>query len=257
MQVLDEEAPMFPKPPFFSGCTLNFAENLLFPPSKPDPESTAIIAATEKSRDTVTWAELRERVRICAASMQSHGVHRGDRVAGLLANHANAVIAMLAATSVGAIWSGVSPDTGVHAVLDRLKQIQPTVLFADNGVIYNGKVHDTHAKVTEVVPELPSVKHLVIIESIPSHPFDIATIPLPASCKAQSFDSFVAEATKDYPLSFVHLPPDYPVYVLYSSGTTGAPKPIVHGALGTLLQHKKEHTLQCDIRPGERLFYYT
>jgi acetoacetyl-CoA synthetase len=256
-QVLDEQSPMFPKPAFFSGCALNFAENLLFPSSDPDPESIAILAATEKTREHVSWAELRERVRDCAAAMQAHGVHHGDRVVGYLANHVNTVVAMLAATSLGAIWSGVSPDTGVHAVLDRLKQIEPVLLFADNAVIYNGKVHDTHSKISGVVPELPTVKHLVIFESISAHPFDISTIPVLSSCKVQTYQSFVSNDDIGHPLTFVHLPPNYPVYILYSSGTTGAPKPIVHGALGTLLQHKKEHVLQCDIRPSDRLYYFT
>lgn len=256
-KVLDEQSPMFPKPAFFSGCALNFAENLLFPSCDPDPESIAILAATEKTREHVTWSELRERVRICAAAMHAHGVHRGDRVVGYLANHVNTVVAMLAATSLGAIWSGVSPDTGVHAVLDRLQQIEPVLVFADNAVIYNGKVHETHSKISEVLPELPTVKHLVIFESISNHAFNISTIPLLSSCEAQTYNSFIQNDDIDHPLSFVHLPPDYPVYILYSSGTTGAPKPIVHGALGTLLQHKKEHMLQCDIRPSERLFYFT
>jgi acetoacetyl-CoA synthetase len=256
-QVLDETASMFPKPAFFSGCALNFAENLLFPSCDPDPESIAILAATENSREHVKWSELRERVRICAAAMQAHRVHHGDRVVGYLANHVNTVVAMLAATSIGAIWSGVSPDTGVHAVLDRLKQIEPVLLFADNAVIYNGKVHDTYSKISEVVPELPSVRHLVVFESMSPHPFDISRIPVLSSCKAQTYKSFISNHGIDHPLSFVHLPPDYPVYILYSSGTTGAPKPIVHGALGTLLQHKKEHILQCDIRPSDRLYYFT
>ncbi len=257
IQVLDVSRPMFPKPSFFSGSALNFAENLLFPACDPDPESVAIIAATEKTREYVTWSALRERVRICAAAMQAHGVHHGDRVVGYLANHANTVIAMLAATSLGAIWSGVSPDTGVHAVLDRLKQIEPVLLFADNAVIYNGKVHETHAKVSEIAPELPTVKHLVIFDSVAGHNFDIPSVPIPSSCKAQSYESFISNDEKDHPLSFVHLPPEFPVYILYSSGTTGAPKPIVHGALGTLLQHKKEHMLQCDIYPGDKVYYFT
>ena len=189
-------------------------------------------------------------------SMDAHGLRKGERVAGYLANHANTVIAMLAATAIGAIWTGVSPDTGVHAVLDRLKQVEPVLLFVDNAVTYNGKTHETHSKVSQVVKELPSVRNLVIFETVPDHPFDIATLATHANTTVETYKEFIA-SNKKAVLSFTALPPEHPVYILYSSGTTGAPKPIVHASLGTLLQHKKEHTLQCDIRPGERLFYFT
>lgn len=248
---------MFPKPTFFAGCTLNFAENLLFPSTNPDPNSPAIIAATEKTRETVTWQELRERVKVCAASMRAVGLKEGERVAGYLANHANTVIAMLAATSIGALWTGVSPDTGVAAVLDRLKQVEPVLLFADNAVTYNGKVHETHAKVKQVVSELPSVKNLVIFEHVAGHSFAIDAISNSTEAKVQTYDEFAKQGEASSELTFAALPPDHPVYILYSSGTTGAPKPIVHAALGTLLQHKKEHALQSDIKPGEKLFYFT
>ena len=256
-QVFDESAPMFPKPVFFPGCTLNFAENLLFPSCNPDPESLAIIAATETKREVITWADLRRHVAVAAAAMRRAGVKQGDRVAGYVANHANTVIAMLAATSMGALWTGVSPDTGVHAVLDRLKQVEPVLLFADNAAFYNGKTHETHSKISQIASELPSVKDLVILDTVSSHAFDMATLSTCPGAKVHSFEEFTIGLTSEEALKFVALPPDHPVYILYSSGTTGAPKPIVHAALGTLLQHKKEHTLQCDIRPGEKVFYFT
>ncbi|ETI21652.1 acetoacetate-CoA ligase [Cladophialophora carrionii CBS 160.54] len=256
-KVLDEPAPMFPKPTFFSGCELNFAENLLFPAAVPPEDGLAIIAATETTREEVTWSQLRRRVRECAAAMEAHGLQKGERVAGYMANTSNSVVAMLAATSLGAIWSGVSPDTGVHAVLDRLRQIEPVLLFADNAVTYNGKTHETHAKISQVVSELPSVKNLVIFETIPSHPFDMPSITSHSTTVVESYSSFVAKGDSAKPLRFTYLPPEHPVYILYSSGTTGTPKPIVHASLGTLLQHKKEHQIHSDVRCSERVFYFS
>lgn len=246
---------MFPKPTFFPGSELNFAENLLFPASNPDPSSIAILEATEATRDKVTWEELRERVRVCAAAMVAEGVKKGDRVAGYLANHANTVVAMLATTSLGAIWTGISPDTGVHAVLDRLKQVEPVLMFADNAVRYNQKVHETHAKISQVASDLTTVKNIVIFETVPDHHFDLRSIQTSAHVQMES--EFVSKGDQSRKLSFLPLPPEHPVYILYSSGTTGTPKPIVHAALGTLLQHKKEHAIQSDIRPGDVVFYFT
>lgn len=254
-QVLDEDPSMFPKPSFFAGCKLNFAENLLFPASNPSPSSLAIIEATEITRQNVTWEELREKVRVCAAAMDAVGVKEGDRVAGYLANTANTVVAMLAATSLGAIWSGISPDTGVSAVLDRLKQVEPVLLLADNAVTYNQKTHPTHAKLAEVSSQLSSVKNVVVFETVSGTKFDLSAIP--SEGKVQFYADFAAKGDSSRKLSFLPLSPDQPVYILYSSGTTGAPKPIVHSALGTLLQHKKEHAIQSDIRPGDIVFYFT
>lgn len=189
--------------------------------------------------------------------MAEHGLQKGDRVAGYMANTSNSVVAMLAATSLGAIWSGVSPDTGVHAVLDRLRQIEPVLLFADNAVTYNGKTHETHTKISQVLSELPSVKNLAIFETVPGHKFDISSIGRNPDTTVESYASFISKGDSSRTLSFTYLPPEHPVYILYSSGTTGVPKPIVHAALGTLLQHKKEHQIQSDIKSGERVFYFS
>ncbi|PLB43697.1 acetoacetyl-CoA synthase [Aspergillus steynii IBT 23096] len=255
--VLDSDKLLFPRPNFFAGSRLNFAENLLYPATSPDENAIAIITATEADREFISWKELRDRVRRCANSLKEAGLQPGDRVAGFLGNHANTVVAMLASTSIGAFWTGVSPDTGVHAVLERLAQIEPKILFADNASLYNGKVHGTNAKIRQIIPELPKLEVLVIFETVKSHEFNLEEV-CPVQGKASTYDTFLSSASNpSAPLEFTSLPPEHPVYILYSSGTTGAPKPIVHGSLGTLLQHKKEHVLHCDIRPGDRLFYFT
>jgi acetoacetyl-CoA synthetase len=255
--VLDASAPMFPRPKFFPGCTLNFAENLLYPSVNPDPESFAVIGATETTREHVSWDSLRDRVRQCANGMRARGLRTGDRVACYLANHANALVVMLATTSVGAIWTGISPDTGVSAVLGRLSQIEPALLFADNAIQYNAKVHETQRKIGEIISSLPSLKAIVIFSTVPSCAFDFDSVPQDKRSVTIPYETFLSGPRKDDPMTFTPLPPDHPIYVLYSSGTTGAPKPIVHSALGVLLQHKKEHMLHCDIGVGDRLFYYT
>ncbi|RDW76590.1 uncharacterized protein DSM5745_06582 [Aspergillus mulundensis] len=241
-QVMGSETLLFPRPQFFEGTRLNFAENLLYPAVSPNETDVAIIAATELDREYVSWKELRERVRQCANALRGGGLQE---------------VAMLATASIGAFWTGVSPDTGVHAVLERLKQIEPKVLFADNASLYNGKVHSAKVKTNLIVSELPKLETLVIFPTIASSEIQLEEVS-PIQGKAYTYPDFLLTARNpSAPLEFASLPPDHPVYILYSSGTTGAPKPIVHGSLGTLLQHKKEHILHCDIRPGDRLFYFT
>lgn len=158
---------MFPRPDFYSGSLLNFAENLLYPANTMvDESSPAIFEANEKGHSAITWAQLRERVRKCALALRSQGVKPNDRVAGFLGNHANTVVAMLSASSIGAVWTAVSPDTGVTAVLERLVQIEPLVLFVDNAVYYNGKVHSSYKKTAEIVQGLSNLKAVVMFETV-------------------------------------------------------------------------------------------
>jgi acetoacetyl-CoA synthetase len=190
-QVLPKGAPIFPRPDFFAGSRLNFAENLLYPANlKIDENSPAMIEATEIGNIEITWAELRERIRKCALALRSHGVVESDRVAGFLGNHANAVVAMLAASSIGAIWTGVSPDTGVTAVLERLVQIQPKVLFVDNAVIYNGKKHSSHQKVKDILAGLKGLKAGVMFETVKGFEMEVEGLEV-AEGKMWTYEDFV------------------------------------------------------------------
>jgi len=258
-QVLSEWLQM-PGARWFEGARLNFAENLLRTPD----EQEALVALDERGRRrALTGAQLRERVRALAAALEADGVGPGDRVAGFLPNTLEPVIAMLATTSLGAIWSSCSPDFGQQGVLDRFGQIEPKVLFACDGYSYGGKPVDTRERVAKIRAALPGLKRLVIVpfldEKKGSDPFireekgSDPFIPSEIGSDPILFDDYAAAG----PLQFAQLPFDHPLYVLYSSGTTGVPKCIVHGAGGTLLQHLKELVLHTDVRRGDRLFFFT
>ncbi|RSL56923.1 hypothetical protein CEP53_006659 [Fusarium sp. AF-6] len=260
-EVLPSNAPMYPRPDFFSTARLNFAENLLFPATSPlpDPSSPAVITVTELPGSTVTtsWAELREAVRRCSNALRAAGLKPNDVVAGFVSNHVEALVAMLGAAAIGAIWTGISPDNGVSAVLDRLNQIAPKVLFADNGTVYNGKEWSSVSKTTEIVSALKGngLETVIVINNVSAGGLGLEEISkqgVSAVEYAKFLDSASNEAVK-----FEQLPPSHPLYVLYSSGTTGLPKAIVHTALGTLLQHKKEHLLHCSLTSSSRMLYYT
>ncbi|KAI7168621.1 hypothetical protein D0869_05502 [Hortaea werneckii] len=254
--VVSNNATMFPRPTWFDNARLNFAENLLYPTQQVDEDSPAVIAATETARETVSWKQLREKVRHCQAGMLAMDVKAGDRVAGYVANHTNALVASLAAISLGAIWTAVSPDTGVTAVLDRMVQIEPALLFTDNAVMYNGKTHPVLPKVKEIIASLPTLKGTIIFETALG--FESNLDSSENGAKVIPYNKFASmNVSLPAKIHFEQLPADHPIYILYSSGTTGAPKCIVHGAIGTLIQHKKEHMLQSDIRPGDRLMYFT
>ncbi|ROV98305.1 hypothetical protein VSDG_04481 [Cytospora chrysosperma] len=261
--------PMFPRPDFFSGALLNFAENLLFPAATGagagevaavSDTDVAVVTATEDQSATAetTWAELREAVRRCAGALRAAGLGRDDVVAGFVSNHVQALVAMLAAASVGAAWTGISPDSGVSAVLDRLMQVGPKVLFADNGVVYNGKAWPGTDKTAEVVEELRArgLELVVVIRSLPGAGLGLDELAAKVG-RAVEYESFLDGTPPGQPLVFEQLPPSHPLYILYSSGTTGLPKAIIHTAAGTLIQHKKEHFLHCSMSSRSRLLYYT
>ena len=232
---------------WFPEAQLNFAENLL---RRRDRAPAIVFWGEERLKTTVTCAELYSEVSRLAQALQALGVKPGDRVAGYLPNVPGAVIAMLATASLGAVWSSCSPDFGVQGVLDRFGQIEPKVLFAADGYFYNGKSIDLVDRLEEISRNLPSVEKMVVV------PYTRPRPPLAGIPRAVNVHDLMAP-WRPRELSFERFPFDHPLYIMYSSGTTGVPKCIVHGAGGTLLQHLKEHQLHVDLKAGERLFYFT
>ena len=238
------DSEKFPGAKWFEGSRLNFADNLL----RNRSDKTALIARLENgARKTMSYGELYQQVAQLAAALRSAGVVKGDRVAGFMPNVAETIIAMLATSSIGAIWSSCSPDFGINGVMDRFGQIEPKVLFACNGYYYNGKTIDSTPRVKQIIEQIDSVEHLVLVQ-VTEAQTDIA--------QAVSYSDFLVR--KNTPeLQFEQLPFDHPLYIMYSSGTTGVPKCIVHGAGGTLIQQLKEQQLHTNLQPQDVLFYFT
>ena len=243
-RVVDEMHKM-PGAKWFEGARLNFAENLL---SQKDNQNALIFWGENSVRKTYTYAELFEQVRKMAAGLKRLGVVKNDRVAAFMPNMPETIIAMLAASSIGAVWSSTSPDFGIKGVLDRFSQIKPKVIFAADGYYYKGKAFDTQEKLKGILSSLPSVEH-VVMNDYTGH-VDLGSMP-----NAIGWDELAS--TTDEPLVFEQLPFDHPLYIMYSSGTTGLPKSIVHSAGGTLIQHLKELVFHSNIQAGQTVFYYT
>jgi acetoacetyl-CoA synthetase len=244
---LVENPESMPGAKFFPDARLNFAENLL----RPGVDGEAFVFRGEDKVSTrMSRAELEALVSRLQQALRAAGIGKGDRVAAMMANLPETIALTLATASIGAIFSSCSPDFGERGVLDRFGQIEPKIFFAVDGYWYNGKRIPLGERLAAVVPQLPSVAKTVIVPYL-GDADTVAKVP-----NALSLDDFL-QPHAPKALQFERLPFDHPLYILYSSGTTGAPKCIVHGAGGTLLQHLKEHRLQCDLRAGEKLFYFT
>ena len=233
---------------WFTGARLNFAENLL---ASGAPDHEALVFTSEGGlKKRMTYDQLRQAVARAAQALRAAGVGEGDRVAGFMPNIPEAVVAMLAATSMGAIWSSCSPDFGIKGVLDRFGQIEPKVLFTADGYFYNGKTFNSLERIASVLESLPSIETVVVVPFASDEP-DTSLVR-----DAVLYGDFLGSEPAPA-LEFAQLPFDHPLYIMYSSGTTGVPKCIVHGAGGTLLQHLKELALHTNVQPEDRVFYFT
>ncbi len=231
---------------YFPDARLNFSENVL----RRRDASPAIIAFNETGASrSLSFQALHDDVMRVAGALRAEGVEPGDRVCGLMANVPETIIAALGAAAIGAVWSSASPDFGVQGVLDRFGQIAPAVLVAVDGYHYGGKTHSCTTKVAAIAADLPSLRRVVVVPSLGMEDLHVVD-------RAVLWNDWIAPHDPAA-ATFLRVPFNHPLYVLYSSGTTGVPKCLVHGGGGTLLQHLKEHQLHCDIRPGDRVFYFT
>ena len=246
-RICEDAAEMYHRH-FFPEARLNYAENLL---KFRGGEDALVFWGEDKIKRRLSRDELFETVAKVAAFLKAEGLNPGDRVAGFVPNTPEALIAMLATTALGGVWSSCSPDFGESAVLDRFGQIEPQFLFSADGYFYNGKAFDCLAKLPNIINGLPSLKKTIIF------PYAGSSQDPMSLENAMTWETILETHADVKDISFVELPFNHPLFILYSSGTTGVPKCIIHGAGGTLIQHMKEHQLHCDIKPGDRVFYFT
>ncbi|HTY98905.1 MAG TPA: acetoacetate--CoA ligase [Rhodocyclaceae bacterium] len=247
--VVVADADRMPGARWFPDARLNFAENLL---RWRDDGEAMVFWGENRLRRRLSRADVYQRVARLAAAMRAEGVQAGDRVAAYMPNMPETIITALAAASIGAVFTSASPDFGVQGVLDRFGQVEPKLLFVADGYYYGGKTIDCLPRVAEIAGRLPSLRKTVVARYVRGQGHDLSGI-----ANGVMLRDFVDPFRDRTEIVFERLPFAHPLYIVYSSGTTGVPKCIVHSAGGVLLQHLKEHRLHGDIRPGDRLFYFT